>query len=172
MPQSVHLVPMTEWMVQERLSQDDSFQQAIPVAGQSILVHFGAEWPGVAVELFPRFLTMLQAGEDLDTHLVVHVDSAEAVGMIGVVDVDLDAGAVEIGYGINPSAWGCGFATEAVRQTVEMLSARPDVETVIASTGVDNAASGRVLSKNQFQQVGSGWSEEDGTLINWSRAVR
>lgn len=171
MSRSVELVPMTEWMVRERLSQQ-TFEQPVPVVGRSVLVHFGAEWPGVAVQLFPRFLAMLEAGEDLDTQLVVHVDSAEAVGMIGVIDVDLDAGVVEIGYGINPSAWGCGFATEAVRQTVQLLSARPDVETVIASTGVDNAASGRVLSKNHFQQIGSGYSEDDGDLINWSLSLR
>lgn len=171
MSPSVELVPMTEWMVRERLSQQH-FEQPVPLVGRSVIVHFGTEWPGVAVALFPRFLTMLEAGEDLDTHLVVHVDSAEAVGMIGVVDVDLDAGVVEIGYGINPSAWGCGFATEAVRQTVEMLSARPEVGTVIASTAVENAASGRVLSKNHFQQIGSGWSEDDGHLVNWSRSLR
>lgn len=162
---------MTEWMVLNRLSQE-SFEQSVPLAGRAVLVHFGTEWPGVAVELFPRFLTMLQAGEDLDTHLVVHADSAEAVGLIGVVDVDLEAGAVEIGYGMNPSAWGCGYASEAVRQVVEMLSARPDVTTVLASTAVDNAASGRVLSKNDFQQIGSGWSQEDGDLIHWSRPLR
>lgn len=162
---------MTEWMVRERLSQP-TFEQPVSVVGRSVLVHFGTEWPGVAVGLFPRFLMMLQAGEDLDTHLVVHVDSAEAVGMIGVVDVDLDAGVVEIGYGINPSAWGCGFATEAVRQTVQMLSERPEVATVLASTGVDNPASGRVLSKNEFRQTGSGWSEDDGDVINWSLSLR
>lgn len=171
MRRSVELVPMTEWMVRKRLSQG-AFEQSVPLAGRTVLVHFGSEWPGVAVNLFPRFLTMLEAGEDLDTYLVVHVDSTEAVGLIGVVDVDLEAGAVEIGYGMNPSAWGCGFATEAVCQVVEMLSARPDVVTVLASTAVDNAASGRVLGKNDFQQVGSGWSQEDGDLVHWSRAVR
>ena len=171
MSRSVHLVPMTEWMVQERLSQE-TFQHPVPVAGRTVLVHFGTEWPGVAVDLFPRFLAMLQSGEDLDTHLVVHADSAEAVGMIGVVEVDPGAGAVEIGYGINPSAWGCGYATEAVRQVVEVLTARPEVSTVLADTEVENVASGRVLDKNGFRQIGSGWSDEDGHVLHWSLPLR
>lgn len=76
---------------------------------------------------------------------------------------------MEIGYGLNPGAWGRGYATEAVGALVTALLARPDVRRVTAQTATTNPASARVLEKLGFARVGTAWDEGDGDLILWAR---
>jgi RimJ/RimL family protein N-acetyltransferase len=88
------------------------------------------------------------------------------VGMLGCKGAPA-GGAVEIGYGLAPSAQGQGVATEAVRALVAAL-ARSGVGTVNAETLVDNHASRRVLEKAGFIVTGRRTSDE-GELITWRR---
>lgn len=65
------------------------------------------------------------------------------------------AGQVEIGYGVEPSEQGRGYATEAVKRLVRWAFQQPGVETVVAETAADNVASQRVLEKAGLRRGGA-----------------
>ncbi|WP_322618641.1 GNAT family N-acetyltransferase [Deinococcus terrestris] len=77
---------------------------------------------------------------------------------------------MEIGYGLNPDAWGQGYATEAVGALMTALLARPEVRRVTARTARTNPASARVLEKLGFVPVGAARDEADGDLTLRARA--
>jgi RimJ/RimL family protein N-acetyltransferase len=84
-------------------------------------------------------------------------------------------GVVEIGYAVVASAWGRGYATEAVRALVERARAVPEVERIIGHTPLDRPASGRVLEKSGFANVGEEEDENDGVPIRvfrWELVLR
>lgn len=56
-------------------------------------------------------------------------------------------GQVEIGYGTNSEYRNCGYMTETVKALSEWALRQPNVNSVIAETDKDNAASIRVLEK-------------------------
>jgi RimJ/RimL family protein N-acetyltransferase len=76
-----------------------------------------------------------------------------AVGGIGFKGRP-DAGCVEIGYGLAPSARGHGYAAEAV---VALLALASDLglSRVIADTTLDNVASQRTLTRAGFRLMRS-----------------
>lgn len=165
------LLPLDRTILVTRLGTDD-FVLTRPLPDGAGGVHFGPEWPADALAAFPAMLERL-GGED---HAVlpgnwVAVDrgTREAVGQIGAKGpVDL-TGAIEIGYGLNPSAQGRGLGTEMVRAVVADLLAWPAVTAVTARTAVTNLASQRVLAKNGFTRTGTDRDDEDGDLIVWAR---
>ena len=59
-------------------------------------------------------------------------------------------GTVEIGYGITEEQRGRGYASEAVKKTVEWALQQPGVSAVYAETEAYNTASQRVLAKCGF----------------------
>ena len=63
-------------------------------------------------------------------------------------------GIAEIGYGISEKYQNKGYATEVVKAVLEWAFAHPEVATVEAETGPDNAASKRVLEKCGFELNG------------------
>jgi RimJ/RimL family protein N-acetyltransferase len=71
-------------------------------------------------------------------------------------------GEVEIGYGTYDGFQGKGFMTEAVGGMIRWAEAQPKVASVKASTDKDNAASIKVLERNNFVKVG-----ETDTLLCW-----
>jgi ribosomal-protein-alanine N-acetyltransferase len=71
------------------------------------------------------------------------------MGFKGAPDAE---GRVEIGYGTMPFQQGRGIMTEAVGGFVDWASKRKDVRSVVAETAKGNAASIRVLQKNNFSQ--------------------
>lgn len=75
-----------------------------------------------------------------------------AIGGIGFKGPPSE-GAVEVGYGLVPSARGNGYATEALQAILD-LSATLHVRTVRADTDLDNIASQRVLEKAGFARTG------------------
>jgi RimJ/RimL family protein N-acetyltransferase len=81
--------------------------------------------------------------------VVVDGDVVGSVGSHGAPD---DDGAVEIGYGLSPSARGRGHATDAVRQLLAILAAH-DVSTVVAETDPANTASHGVLERSGFTRT-------------------
>jgi [ribosomal protein S5]-alanine N-acetyltransferase len=88
------------------------------------------------------------------------------MGFMGMPDAD---GMVEIGYGINRSYEGRGYATEMVRALVEWALNHPEVRGVRAECSVDNPGSIRVLEKSDFIRTGTRVDDEDGPLIMWER---
>jgi RimJ/RimL family protein N-acetyltransferase len=171
---SIKLVPLTAAVVRSRLDSDDF---SATVVGLKRPVRFGAEWPGDLLPVFPMFAGALSGNEAvLGQYIIVDTDRSLAVGALGILG-QVEHESVEIGYGINTSEHGRGFATAAVGLLVQGLLNRTVVPArlteITAKTAVDNRASERVLEKNGFVRTGTDHNEEDGDLITWAvRAAR
>lgn len=99
----------------------------------------------------------------------IAVSGGEAVVSLAVKSPPVE-GSVEIGYGTAPARRGQGHATAAVLAVLHDLMER-GVTRATAETSVGNPASGRVLEKAGFQQIGTRMDAEDGALVLWSRAI-
>jgi RimJ/RimL family protein N-acetyltransferase len=64
-------------------------------------------------------------------------------------------GAIEIGYGTHPGQQGQGYMTEVVGGILAWARQQPGIRQVRAETGLANAASQRVLERNQFRVSGA-----------------
>jgi [ribosomal protein S5]-alanine N-acetyltransferase len=162
----VELLPLDAQMISARLSADD-FRLVRNIAGEQRELHFGPEFPGDAIVLYPRLLEQAGNGAVPGSYVIVDLQTGEVVGQLGTMGPP-DGKEVEIGYGINVSAWGRGIASRAVGDLLALLDARPEVGQVMARTAVLNPASGRVLEKNRFLVVGRQDSPE-GELLVWNR---
>ncbi len=72
------------------------------------------------------------------------------IGDIGF-DHEIEPGVVTGGYGFASSAWGHGYAKEAVRALVEFTLDLPGIRRIVADTEPTNLASMRVLEKAGFR---------------------
>ncbi|WP_449403220.1 GNAT family N-acetyltransferase [Exiguobacterium artemiae] len=68
-----------------------------------------------------------------------------------------------IGYGIRPSARNKGYATEGLRQALEVARKR-GLASVLITCSADNTASGRVILTNGGQEIES-YIKEDGIRV-------
>ncbi|VWX36139.1 GNAT family N-acetyltransferase [Exiguobacterium oxidotolerans] len=68
-----------------------------------------------------------------------------------------------IGYGIRPSARKRGYATEGLRQALEVAKER-GLESVLITCSADNIASGRVIEANGGEEL-EPFLKEDGTRV-------
>ena len=91
-----------------------------------------------------------------------------AVGSMGFKAPPDTTGTVEIGYAVNRSQRGRGYATEMAGALVAWALAQPGVQRVTAECLARNAASARVLEKLRFDRVGRRGSPE-GELLLWER---
>jgi RimJ/RimL family protein N-acetyltransferase len=92
--------------------------------------------------------------------------SGTVVGGIGFIHPP-ENGAVEVGYGLAPSARGQGLATEALAAMVD-LAAEHGADRVVAMTAVDNEASQRVLRRRGFVAMPDlVVDDEDGPMYRW-----
>lgn len=74
--------------------------------------------------------------------------------MIGLADLDaLGDGAADLGYWLDPSAWGRGTATTVGEFLVRFAFGVLDLARLRSAHASDNPASGRVLRKLGFQPV-------------------
>jgi RimJ/RimL family protein N-acetyltransferase len=91
--------------------------------------------------------------------------SSRMVGIVGTFrSPPSDNKVAEAGYIFHPEAWGRGYATEALRQFLELFwEEKKDLSVVEAITTLDNNASQRVLEKCGF--VESGKFEEKGVAL-------
>jgi [ribosomal protein S5]-alanine N-acetyltransferase len=84
------------------------------------------------------------------------------IGDLCIVGEPNDAGEIEIGYGTYEEFQNKGFMTEIVSGIIEWVKTQRIVKAIIASTEKANAASFKVLEKNNFSKIG-----ETETLFNW-----
>jgi RimJ/RimL family protein N-acetyltransferase len=84
--------------------------------------------------------------------LAVVREAGYGAGLLGFKGAPDKAGAVEIGYGIDPAYEGRGYTTEAARALIDWAFQAPACRTVTAE-GVrkDNAGSNRILEKLGMQ---------------------
>lgn len=97
---------------------------------------------------------LFQTPESLAFHIV------EPRGnVVGIVKAAVQGHRAQVGYVVDKSHWGKGFATDAVRQIVAILEARPTISRIWATCALDNLASARVLEKAGFTR--------EAILKNW-----
>jgi [ribosomal protein S5]-alanine N-acetyltransferase len=162
--QRLWLVPNTLEIIKTRLEQRD-FKLEVAGIGE---VHFPPEFPGDAFALYPMRLESINSGQGLSVGgIVIERPSLTAIGELGCKGDPDPTGAVEIGYGLNPSVWNRGYATEIVGAFTAWLLEQPGITTVTAETATSNPASARVLEKCGFVRTGTSWNEDDGSLILW-----
>ena len=77
--------------------------------------------------------------------------------LIGAVGIWEDP--VEAGYFLDPAYWGRGIASEAMAAFLPLMIARFGLSEVFADHCTDNPASGAVLRKLGFRQIGEGIGE-------------
>ena len=139
-----------------------------------LTVHFPEEWPGEdALRMFPLWVARRDRTPDPGPWcdgVVVRREDRLAVGSMGFKSPPDATGTVEIGYAVNRSLWGRGYATETVEAIVAWALAQPDVRRVTAECLERNPASARVLEKSGFQGVGRRSSVE-GELLLWECRV-
>lgn len=136
------------------------------LAGNLAGYAFPEGWPdGELLEALPFFRELLLAnGEDgFNTWLIVSVADGEIVGSAGFIGRPDEAGAVEIGFGIDAHHRRAGYCREAVIALVRWVLSRDSVSRVRAWCEPSNLASGRVLERCGFRQTG----ENDG-LLEWT----
>ncbi|MDF1848455.1 MAG: GNAT family N-acetyltransferase [Parvibaculaceae bacterium] len=76
-------------------------------------------------------------------------------GLVGTIGLSMtESGSMEIGYWIGEPYWGKGIASEATRVLVEFAFDILGVERLAAGHFKANPASGRVLKKVGFEEVG------------------
>jgi len=76
--------------------------------------------------------------------------------VIGFCDLDAVAdGAADLGYWLDESAWGNGYATEAARAVIDFAFTALDLVRLRSGHAADNAASGHVLTKLGFRRIGT-----------------
>jgi ribosomal-protein-alanine N-acetyltransferase len=168
-PSRIGLLPLDAEIVRRRLASND-FLLERSLAGTVLTLHFGPEFPGDALDLYPGFFDSTIDEPFVDgSYVVVDIDRGEAVGQVGTIGAPHDA-EVEIGYGMNADVHGRGVATAAVAAIVSLLTSGGSVQRVIARAAVANPASGRVLEKNDFHVCGRESSDE-GELLVWARCT-
>lgn len=162
-------VPTPLHVVRERLERAP-FDAVLEINGRRETIHFPTEWPGAALALFPALLEKLTApNADWDGTLIER-SSNVAVGQLGFKSSPDEHGTIELGYGVNPTRQGRGYATEIVAELIRWAAQRPDIKQVNAETLPSNLGSIRVLEKNRFEQVGQR-EDDEGNLLLWQIAV-
>jgi len=76
-------------------------------------------------------------------------------------------GEIEIGYGTYEAFRGRGFMTEAVAGIIRWTKEQDGVQSITASTAVDNVASYSILEKNNFLKTAEGEG-----MFTWKLALR
>jgi RimJ/RimL family protein N-acetyltransferase len=162
-------------VIETRLTCDD-FSADVPLTlegdegprTQTWRVHFPPEWPGDALALLPIWKTQLESNPNYEMLGGTMIDRAErvAVGQMSFRAVEEEPGTVELGYGVNPSYQGRGYATEMAGALVRWARRRPDIQRITSACLEDNVPSIRVLQKAGFRQIGHRMDDE-GLLILW-----
>jgi RimJ/RimL family protein N-acetyltransferase len=129
----------------------------------------------VSGEVSPAWIAHLREAPGPDPwtlgFAVVHREDERVIGSAAFKGAPDEDGVVEIAYGIAPSYEGHGYATEAAKALVAFALERVDVTSIRAHTKPENDASGRVLAKTGFHQVGEVVDPEDGVVWRWERAI-
>jgi RimJ/RimL family protein N-acetyltransferase len=148
----------------DRLAAEAILQAPLPEA-----------WPGRALieRAFTASLEAIRADPEKrlwgDRVMISRGDVRVVVGSVvfhGAPDHD---GICEIAYGVERASQKLGYATEAVRASVEWAVAQPGVRAVRATTPPWHAASRRVLEKVGMEIIGTRDHELLGELLGYER---
>lgn len=141
----IHPIDVSEGerIVARRPGPDDSWASDFPFEGDV-----------GAVGAFLRATAAHGQQRPFGYYRITRLADRRTIGGIGFKGRPDDDGAVEIGYGLAPSARGHGYATEAVAALLD-LAAEQRLSRVIADTTLDNVASQRTLIRAGFRLLGA-----------------
>ncbi len=156
--QRLELVPITLELVEAvMLDRRDVVARLVDAA-------LPARWPGRALveRAFSASLERVREAPDVrlwgDRLMITRGADRRLVGSVVFHGAPVD-GEVEVGYGVEETSQGVGFATEATCAMVDWALEQPDVTRVLATTLPWHKASVRVLQKAGFRPAG--WREHD-----------
>jgi ribosomal-protein-alanine N-acetyltransferase len=99
------------------------------------------------------------------TLLVVERDSDRTIGVVilfeQMVDNDPDHVAVRLGYLLDQSSWGQGYATELIEGFVAWCRRQASLRSITGGVDELNVASARVLTRNGFVAVACGGGSDE-----------
>lgn len=81
---------------------------------------------------------------------IINEDSSDFIGLIELRKPEIMSENAEIGYWLKDGYWGRGYATKAVRQTVNFAFTQTPITQLEGHCLYDNHGSIRVLEKNGF----------------------
>lgn len=128
----------------------DALTQAI--AHESVALKLARlPWPYTQAHA-AEWLSIPRAPTDASFVILSHEhDYPRLIGGIGLTPGE---GGTELGYWLTPEAWGRGYATEAARAVIDMARHALGLKRLVSGHFIDNPASGRVLRKLGFHEVG------------------
>ncbi|MDM5335903.1 GNAT family N-acetyltransferase [Fictibacillus enclensis] len=80
--------------------------------------------------------------------------TGELIGEIELYNFDIPTENCEVGYSLGCRWWHQGYGTEALRAVVEFGFRYMNIHKISAAHNIDNAASGRIMSKVGMAQEG------------------
>jgi len=95
-----------------------------------------------------------KSGREANTDYVYAVTAQQDfIGIIGL-HRPTTSDPFEIGFWLSPEAWGKGYVTEAAKAVLQCLENSMGPQKTLSGYFVDNPASGRVLEKLGYVQIG------------------
>ncbi len=163
------LVPITVKLVEDVLAdRRDSVESLLRAKMPS-------QWPGRALveRAFWASLERIRANPDLrlwgDRVMVTRGAACKVVGSVVFHGGPDEEGVVEVAYGVEEESQGNGYATEAVKVSVDWALSHPSVRVVRATTPPWHVPSKRVLTKCGFREVGVREGDALGELAEFER---
>ena len=140
---------------------------------EDVRAYFEQMQPHERAEVSPAWLALLDGSSPADPWIhgfvLVHRASGGIIGRCGFKGPPGADGLVEIAYGVAPEHQGRGYATEAAEALVTYALSSGLVRGVRAHTLPQPNASGRVLTKCGFRQIGEVMDPDDGLVWRWEK---
>jgi [ribosomal protein S5]-alanine N-acetyltransferase len=76
------------------------------------------------------------------------------IGTFGLIDINIRKSIAEIGYGLSPNYWGCGYFNETLLLVLRYLFEELEFHKVWAKTPTNNISSIKALEKVGFKNEG------------------
>ena len=153
-----HILLETERLILRRMSMKDLDKMARLNSDRDVMRYIGdgAVWTRAQSEArIRRILKVYEIFPGLGLWVGEEKVSRKFIGAYALIYIPKTT-EVEVGYRLQKSAWGRGFATEGARALVRYGMFELGLERVVGLTHPDNDASKHVLMKSGLQARGTG----------------
>ncbi|KQS04083.1 GCN5 family acetyltransferase [Sphingomonas sp. Leaf357] len=120
--------------------------------GDAELMHYWSSGPHADVVDTRDYLAARLDKSDWRGWAITLTDDDRAIGTVAAGE--RRSGVTEIGYMLVRSAWGHGYAREAVSRVIDLLVREEGHRKIFADTDPDNAASNALLASLGFHREG------------------
>lgn len=135
-----------------RYTREDDSEALFEAYGDVELMRYWSSAPHATVEETRAYLTPRIGKDDWRGWTILRKSDDRIVGTLAAGD--RRSGVTEIGYMLMRSAWGQGYAREAVARLIDLLVREEGKRRVFADTDPDNDPSNRLLESLGFQREG------------------